>query len=504
MMRALTLTTAVALAGCSAATIDPCAGQAKACLGIQVQSTTIRSLDSVSVHLVEGTVNATKTTKSPAGGSFGLPVALAVVVDNVGATEIPVRVDLTGSLAGRVLGFATGMTTLAAGQHKTIVLSLTSTTTPGTDMANAGGDGGGATSDMGCGPTTCDDGNPCTNDSLTGSGCATSCTHTPVLDGTACMVSGTGTCVAGTCCTGCVKNGACQAGTTVAGACGNSGNDCVDCTTSGGSCAGGVCSGCGAASCTAEGRTCGASSCGYNCGGCPDQCLSGAVTHYVCTNKMCQSNGSGNCGLYATCANMNTCSASCSSDTDCVSTAWCDTSQAPHVCRAKGGKGAPCTAETTANNQCASGYVCSWRHDAASGYCVTTLCTACTAATTNGDCTDFIDFMLDPRSACTPHTQCRLGCAGRADIGYAPGGCDSGFAYGASYNHQRSCGTTSCSGGTTYGCGTGRYGAICGTDGSCMNYSSGPSDPCMDQTGCHGCKADGSDCDYSAAGVSCC
>jgi hypothetical protein len=178
----------------------------------------------------------------------------------------------------------------------------------------------------------------------------------------------------------------------------------------------------------------------------------------------------------------------------------------PHVCKPKGGKGAPCTSETTGSDQCLAPLVCSWRHDAAGGYCVSTVCAGCTAATANGDCTDFIDFMLDPRSACTPHTACRLGCAGRADIGYAPGGCDNGFAYGASYNHQRSCGAIDCEGGTSYSCSTGRYGYICGTDGTCKYYAvgNGAADFCSDQNGCHGCNSAGTDCDYSQAGVGCC
>jgi len=154
------------------------------------------------------------------------------------------------------------------------------------------------TSPAGC-PTSvadCDDQNDCTSDSLSGSGCQATCTHTPANGNSACLVrsgdAGTsGICLNGQCCTGCIKSGQCKPGDSNARECGNGGNDCFDCTMNSASatCNGGTCSGCDATSCTADGRTCGTSSCGFNCGGCPDACTgAGVVTKYACVNKSCQ------------------------------------------------------------------------------------------------------------------------------------------------------------------------------------------------------------------------
>ena len=164
------------------------------------------------------------------------------------------------------------------------------------------------------------------------------------------------------------RMGVCMAGTSDAKACGAAGNACFDCTQNSASatCSGGNCSGCDATSCTNEGRTCGTSSCGFNCGGCSDGCNAGAITHYACVNKSCQMNGSGNCGLYAACASSTTCATTCLGDNGCVATAWCGGSS----CKAKVALGQACSAETTGDHECASPNVCSWGPSATAGFCV--------------------------------------------------------------------------------------------------------------------------------------
>jgi hypothetical protein len=239
---------------------------------------------------------------------------------------------------------------LAVGELDDVALNgatqlLTITISRSLTGSDGGSDGGGATCGDGvvdsgelCDPGSgsakpcpqssndCDDANPCTTDALTGSGCQATCSHTPLADATGCMAgSAAGVCVSGACCTGCIKNGVCMAGSSDATACGAGGNSCFDCTQNSATatCNAGNCSGCDATSCTTEGRTCGTSSCGYNCGGCADGCSNGTLTHYACVNKTCQMNGSGNCGLYAACASSTTCATDCMGDDGCVATAWC-------------------------------------------------------------------------------------------------------------------------------------------------------------------------------------
>ncbi|HEY8429216.1 MAG TPA: DUF4215 domain-containing protein, partial [Sandaracinaceae bacterium] len=103
----------------------------------------------------------------------------------------------------------------------------------------------------------CDDGNPCTTDSCDASGM---CVHTD-LDAGACTDGDQmGTCVAGTCCTGCRMGSTCAAGTS-ASACGDDGAACMACSGSTPACAGGRCVECTADAHCDDGNPCTTDTC---------------------------------------------------------------------------------------------------------------------------------------------------------------------------------------------------------------------------------------------------
>lgn len=275
-----------------------------------------------------------------------------------------------------------------------------------------------------------------------GSGCHAMCTHTPLADSTGCMMgSAAGACLAGACCTGCVKNGVCLPGSSDAKACGAGGNSCFDCTQNSATatCNAGNCSGCDATSCTSEGRSCGTSSCGYNCGGCPDSCMNGGtLTHYSCVGKACQpQNPPTNCGLYSTCASANACNTSCVGDTDCLANAFCD--PASHACKPKSGLGGSCSAEGTGDHECTPPYVCAWRADGNGAACAASHCSGCFGiSSVDWKSCIWMAYGKDPRGYCPYRDVCH------ANFCDGAGNCDSGYdsyQLGADY---RPCGAATC------------------------------------------------------------
>jgi hypothetical protein len=332
-----------------------------------------------------------------------------------------------------------------------------------------------------CDSGACDDGNPCTTDTM--SGCA--CMHVDISDGRACTGQGAaGVCISGSCCTGCISNGVCRPGDSDAKQCGKLGGDCFDCTANAASatCTAGQCSGCDQTSCTNEGRTCGTSSCGVNCGTCEDSCVNGAITHYACANKSCQQNGGDNCGLYAACKDGHNCkidaNGGCSGDGDCVASAWCSM-----VCKPKVGIGQPCSAEDSGDHECQSPYVCTWDSTGKAGLCVSVRCTGCRAGDGSGGCTNPIAYLQDPRDACVYTDECHQGfCSGF-------GGCDSGFdtfSVGRPCGAGATCTPQSATAGiltgsicTSMGCKPGQSVYCGGTD-----IGSGYSCPCANATSC--------------------
>jgi hypothetical protein len=84
----------------------------------------------------------------------------------------------------------------------------------------------------------CDDANACTTDACVEA--TTSCTHTPLADGTACMAATAGVCHGSVCCRGCWDGVACQMGN-LGTACGTAGQSCRSCAD-GDACTSDVCS----------------------------------------------------------------------------------------------------------------------------------------------------------------------------------------------------------------------------------------------------------------------
>jgi hypothetical protein len=259
-----------------------------------------------------------------------------------------------------------------------------------------------------------------------------------------------GVCLHGICCAGCIANGVCFPGTDGT-RCGRGGNDCFDCTknAAGATCDDQQCTGCDATSCTAEERSCGTSSCGFDWGGCADSCLSGALTHYACIDKHCQSNGAGNCGLYATCVSSTTCNTTCAVDGNCVPTAWCD--QTSMTCKPKGSVGASCSGEVTGDRECGTG-ICSWRPDVNGGFCTTVRCDKCKAASATGLCDYYVQWGKNPRSWCVYQAECRQAfCSGQPQIlslGTQKEGCDIGTR---AVGGNRECGSSQCANGQVTG-----------------------------------------------------
>jgi hypothetical protein len=268
------------------------------------------------------------------------------------------------------------------------------------------------------GASDCDDGNSCTTDTVEGSSCQAHCVHAAVGDTNSCTAGATGgVCLGGSCCTGCIQNGVCRPGSEST-SCGKAGGDCFDCTknSTSATCDSGQCSGCDASSCTSIGQQCGTSSCGYNCGSCADSCSNGTVSHYTCSNKVCQANGTSGCGLFLGCGSDTTCATTCSNDADCASNAFC--TGPGGTCKKKSGPGQSCTKEGGGDHECTTN-VCSWDHSGKSGVCTSQRCTGCWAGFTDGTCTDYIETGNDPRAACQgyPQTACHQHwCAGNQNV----------------------------------------------------------------------------------------
>ncbi len=301
--------------------------------------------------------------------------------------------------------------------------------------------------------TDCDDGNPCTTDTVSDNNCGNTCVHTPESTAIACTVAASptpipGVCLGASCCSGCVDGTVCRPGNTDSTKCGVGGNDCVSCTaTTGGTCSAGACTGCTVTSCTSASQTCGSSTCGYNCGSCPDSCISGALTHYSCGAESCMAGAPGGCGNYATCKDVHTCSTDCTTNgnSDCVSTAYCNAS---NQCVAKGGPGAACTAESGAYDyQCQAGLHCTWYStdgQTLTAVCAHAVCSGCKIvdAADWTSCDGPIPYHMDPRTSCPYVDVCHANfCDGN-------GSCDSGSdALGGS----RACGAVTCSAGSLHG-----------------------------------------------------
>ncbi|MCC6213656.1 MAG: hypothetical protein IT376_02220 [Polyangiaceae bacterium] len=340
--------------------------------------------------------------------------------------------------------------------------------------------------------------NTCQPDLPNGQTCtsAAQCTSGNCVDGVCCNTSCTGGCQA---CTAAKKgggaNGTC--GSIAAGA--DPDNECTDQGSS--SCGtNGACSGAGACALYPPGTACGSTS-----------CASGTQQGNTCNGfGTCTPASTTQCAPY-TCLNASVCATSCSDDTFCIASAFCDTTTS--TCTPDKPSGQACTAD----NQCTSGFC-------TDGVCCDQrcggLCRACTAALkgsgSDGTC-GFVGDTTDPEFECPDDGSatcdrdgmcngagaCRLYAAGTA-CGATT--CASGTQTGFSCDGFGTCASsqnTSCS---PYTCQGSACGTSCTADTECIgSHFCGPGGVCTpDQANGSAC-ATGSQCatGYCVDGVCC-
>lgn len=358
---ALILALAASWAGCGRQMVDPCAKVAAACVAVQIDAAAnIDKLDEASIHVAGGGLDETKTTNLAHGGTFALPVAVALVFDNItDATPVPLSIDVTGSISGGVVAGGSAQTSLAAAQHVTVHVELTADgLVTNADMATPGDLGldDGSTPDLATCPSGMHECNgTCSSNTSTDSCGMSSCTSCPVganatgatCDGTSCGLTCaggyhlcSGACVSSTStdscnmsCTPCSAptggTATCD-GTSCGGACPNGEKLCAgvcipNAMACNGMCPTGThdCSG----NCFADDSV---NSCGMSCTPCPVPanamnavCTASSACDFVCSPnyKKCGSGciPSTGCCMNSDCAQPDNGSAVCNSTTNmCV------------------------------------------------------------------------------------------------------------------------------------------------------------------------------------------
>ena len=284
--------TAVA-GGCGRELVDPCAKVAAACVAVQIDAGPgIDKLDAALIHVTGGGIDASKSTSFDKG-VFSLPVAVALVFDQVtDTTPVAMNIDVTGLLGGNAVAGGSAQTSIAAATHATVHVRLT----PGGAMGEADmglpeeSDLAGTMSDLSPCPTgTHDCSGACVSDTSLDS-CGSSCTSCPVgVNATAATCDGTScglTCASGFHLCG----GACVSSTST-DSCNMS---CTPCTPP-----------------TGGNATCDGTSCG---GACPTNqklCAGTCIPSAMACNGMCPTGThdcSGNC---FTNDSVNSCGTSC-------------------------------------------------------------------------------------------------------------------------------------------------------------------------------------------------
>lgn len=292
-----------------------------------------------------------------------------------------------------------------------------------------------------------------------------------------------GNCVDGVCCDSpcagtCQACSAAKKGAGTNGACGN---------VAAASDPDGECADDGAASCGRNGSCDGSGACakyapGTSCGS--TTCAAGEQKGHSCDGfGVCKDSNVTQCAPY-TCSG-NTCAASCTSDANCIASAYCRSSD--KTCQPDQGNGKSCTSTSQcASGNCVDGFCCDSACDGT--------CDACSAAKkgtgTDGTC-GAIQVDTDPDGEC-------------ADQGAATckkdGTCDG--KHGCKlYESGTACGATTCAAGT-------QTGFSCNGLGTCNPSSSTPCAPyvCADGTACATSCASDAGCvpaSYCAADHTC-
>jgi hypothetical protein len=131
-MRALVvLAGAIVVAGCHSKT-DPCGSFHGTCVTLTLTSSQVARIDEVDL-IASGAVSGPQTSATSAE-TFPIEVAIELPATASGALSL----DVTGKLAGSVVGQGSGSTTVTPGQHSTLTIDLEPGSTP--DDLSMGGD----------------------------------------------------------------------------------------------------------------------------------------------------------------------------------------------------------------------------------------------------------------------------------------------------------------------------------------------------------------------------
>jgi MYXO-CTERM domain-containing protein len=238
----------------------------------------------------------------------------------------------------------------------------------------------------------------------------------------------------------------------------------------------------GAASCGTNGACNGSGACDLYAAGtvCASTCANGVITASTCSGAgACGSPSMTSCAPYG-CSNT-VCLTTCTADTDCVTSAWCDV--ASHACKPKQGSGVACaTASQCQSGFCADGFCC---NTSCSG-----VCQACSAAKNGGAdgvCGN-VPAGSDPDAecadgwpACTQTGACDgLGACATYSMptGCSPGACATGADCASGVCADGVCCDRAC--GTCEACTAAKKGS--GLDGICGAVAAGtdPNHQCLD------------------------
>lgn len=334
-----------------------------------------------------------------------------------------------------------------------------------------------------CAPYLCGSGSACATTCSSNNNCAAGayCDSTghcvaQAGVGTACSSQsqcGSGlTCVDGVCCTTdctgtCKACSAAKKGSGVDGYCGpiKAGTDpdseCAN-TAASGCGTTGMCDGAGKCSLWPAGTTCGTST----------SCTAGVETQYQCNGQgVCQPAGTTYCAPYV--CSGNACGAQCTSDVNCSSTTYCDTSTSK--CVARNAPGTACTAV----DQCASGFC-------VDGVCCDKACTGTCYACTKAKKGTGDDGVCGPIAAGTdPDNECAQDPVSTCQHnGYCNGAGTCAF-----YAIGTACGSVSCVGNSAVG-------KVCNSFNECKAEATGVdcAPYVCGATGCPGSCTDSTQC----------
>jgi hypothetical protein len=109
----------LALAACG--TDGPCDDRTGACIAITVEGNVGR-VDQLELDLLYAGLHRTTSSRPSGGGTTGLPLELAILIDV--SSETSVGIVAAGKLSGSVLGTGSASTTLDANLHTTLSLVL--------------------------------------------------------------------------------------------------------------------------------------------------------------------------------------------------------------------------------------------------------------------------------------------------------------------------------------------------------------------------------------------